>query len=46
MATKPRNVTLVACRKRYAATTTAMKDRRQGRGGARNKVRDYAEGRY
>lgn len=42
----PRNHVLVALRKRYGNTTTAMKDRRTPRGGARNHQKDYREERY
>ena len=46
MDTKKRNPILVALIKRHGSTTTTMKDRRQPRGGNRNKQRDLLAGRY
>ena len=43
---KKRNPVFVALIKRYGATTTTMKDRRQPRGGSRNKQQDFRDGRY
>jgi hypothetical protein len=43
---KPRNVTVIAMMKRYGRTTTVMKDRRQVRGGTRNKSQDFLAGNY
>jgi hypothetical protein len=41
-----RHAVLVACVKRYGATSKIMKDRRTPRGGTRNKQREYREERY
>ena len=41
-----RNPVLVALVKRYATTTKAMKDRRQPRGGNRNRQDDFRADRY
>ncbi len=41
-----RNPVFVALVKRHGQTTKVMRDRRQIRGGARNKVRDYLTGKY
>lgn len=43
---EPRNPIVLACLVRYGQTTKVMKDRRDPRGGNRNKQRDYSEGQY
>lgn len=43
---EPRNPIVLACLTRYGQTTKVMKDRRNPRGGNRNKQRDYSEGQY
>jgi hypothetical protein len=37
----PQNPIVVAMAARYSRTTTTMKHRTEGRGGARNRQRDY-----
>jgi hypothetical protein len=46
VSTRPSNPILVACMKRYGQTGTVMKDRRIGRGGSKNKAREYLSGNY
>lgn len=43
---KPKNAVVIAMMKRHGRTTTVMKDRRQPRGGTRNKAREYLSGNY
>lgn len=43
---RPKNAVFIAMMKRHGQTTTVMKDRRQPRGGTRNKGRDYLSGNY
>jgi hypothetical protein len=43
---KTRNVIVIAMMKRHGSTTTVMKDRRIGRGGSKNKAREFLSGNY
>lgn len=43
---KVRNAVAVAMMQRYGRTTTTFKDRREARGGSRNKQREYREENY
>lgn len=46
VSTRPTNPIFVAMMKRHGSTTTVMKDRRLGRGGCKNKAREYLSGNY